>query len=181
MVRWNDGLYTFLAWNNIVKDNSVPYIGVQNSTNVIIEFFDYRCGVCKKFHSELEKLKNDLDFKVILMHVPVLGEKSEFLAKLSLAAYQEYQDPVKFSALYNELINLKKYNDRDIRNVFTKLNLDYSKVKKISQDKKFSDMIQANFKLGASIGMRGVPGLIINGKFYGGFKTKNELKGLFLK
>src|SRR3546814_17086582 len=42
----------------------------------IIEFFDYNCGFCKRFHSETATpLLAAGDVKMILVHTPILGDR----------------------------------------------------------------------------------------------------------
>src|SRR3546814_8646407 len=53
----------------------------------IIEFFDYNCGFCKRFHSETATpLLAAGDVKMILVHTPILGPGSERLAEFAAAA-----------------------------------------------------------------------------------------------
>src|SRR3546814_10196751 len=53
----------------------------------IIEFFDYNCGFCKRFHSETATpLLAAGDVKMLLVHTPILGPGSERLAEFAAAA-----------------------------------------------------------------------------------------------
>ena len=48
----------------------------------LVEFFDYRCGFCKKAHGTVAQLlKDDPRIQVVYKDLPVLGEESVFAAK----------------------------------------------------------------------------------------------------
>src|SRR3546814_18495300 len=74
----------------------------------IIEFFDYNCGFCKRFHSETATpLLAAGDVKMILVHTPILGPGSERLAESAAAANLQG----KFEGAHHFLI---KHNARDL-------------------------------------------------------------------
>src|SRR3546814_15887114 len=74
----------------------------------IIEFFDYNCGFCKRFHSETATpLLAAGDVKMILVHTPILGPGSERLAEFAAAANLQG----KFEGAHHFLI---QHNARDV-------------------------------------------------------------------
>ena len=71
---------------NLVNDPTSPSAG--NAKGVtIVEFFDYRCGYCKKVSPALAKLlETDPSARVVFKELPILGPDSMVAAKASLAA-----------------------------------------------------------------------------------------------
>lgn len=53
---------------------------------VLVEFLDYRCGYCKKAHSEVAKLlETDGNIKLIVKEFPILGEQSVLASRFAVA------------------------------------------------------------------------------------------------
>lgn len=73
------------------SDFETPYggawAGAKNGDVVLVEFFDYACGFCRKSNADLDRLlKEDPKLKIVWRDWPILGQDSEAAAKISLAA-----------------------------------------------------------------------------------------------
>ncbi|KIN72205.1 DsbA family protein [Sulfitobacter guttiformis] len=56
---------------------------------VLVEFLDYRCGYCKKAHSEVaELLETDGNIKLIVKELPILGDASVLASRFAIAVKQ---------------------------------------------------------------------------------------------
>jgi protein-disulfide isomerase len=65
------------------------WAGARDGDVVLVEFFDYACGFCRKSNADVERLlKEDPKLKVVWREWPVLGPDSEAAARVSLAAAQ---------------------------------------------------------------------------------------------
>ena len=65
------------------------WAGAADGDVVLVEFFDYACGYCRKSNSDIERLlREDPRLKVVWREWPVLGPDSEAAARASLAAAQ---------------------------------------------------------------------------------------------
>ena len=63
------------------------WAGARDGDVVLVEFFDYACGYCRKTNADLDRLlKEDGKLKIVWRDWPVLGPDSESAAKASLAA-----------------------------------------------------------------------------------------------
>jgi protein-disulfide isomerase len=63
------------------------WAGAKDADVVLVEFFDYACGFCRKSNSDIDRLlKEDGRLKVVWREWPVLGPDSEAAAHSSLAA-----------------------------------------------------------------------------------------------
>ena len=63
------------------------WAGAKNGDVVLVEFFDYACGFCRKSNADLDRLlKDDPKLKIVWRDWPVLGPDGEAAAKASLAA-----------------------------------------------------------------------------------------------
>ena len=65
------------------------WAGAADGDVVLVEFFDYACGYCRKSNADIERLlAEDPKLKVVWREWPVLGPDSEAAARASLAAAQ---------------------------------------------------------------------------------------------
>ncbi|MEA3009498.1 MAG: hypothetical protein QOJ91_1190 [Sphingomonadales bacterium] len=63
------------------------WAGAANGDVVLVEFFDYACGFCRKSNADVDRLlREDPKLKVVWREWPVLGPDSEAAARTSLAA-----------------------------------------------------------------------------------------------
>ncbi len=63
------------------------WAGAADGDVVLVEFFDYACGYCKKSNADIDRLlSEDPRLKVVWREWPVLGPDSEAAARASLAA-----------------------------------------------------------------------------------------------
>jgi len=61
--------------------------GNPNGKVTLVEFYDFRCGACKKMTPVIKQVINDVpNVRVIYREYPVLGSLSEYAAKAALAA-----------------------------------------------------------------------------------------------
>jgi protein-disulfide isomerase len=77
------------------------WAGAQDGDVVLVEFFDYACGYCRKSNSDIERLlREDPRLKVVWREWPVLGPDSEAAARASLAAAQAGRFKPFYDALF---------------------------------------------------------------------------------
>ncbi|HYJ82198.1 MAG TPA: DsbA family protein [Allosphingosinicella sp.] len=63
------------------------WAGAADADVVLVEFFDYACGYCRKSNADVDRLlSEDRKLKVVWREWPVLGPDSEAAARASLAA-----------------------------------------------------------------------------------------------
>ena len=76
------------------------WAGAENGDVVLVEFFDYACGFCRKTNEDIYRLlKEDPKLKVVWRELPVLGQSSVDAAEVSLAAARQG----KFRQFYDQM------------------------------------------------------------------------------
>ncbi len=71
---------------------------------VMVEFLDYRCGYCRKAHSEVAKLlETDSNIKIIIKELPILGEQSVLASRFAVATKQIAGDD-SYHEMHNALM-----------------------------------------------------------------------------
>jgi protein-disulfide isomerase len=80
-----------------VFDGGSPFIGNPDGDVVLVEFFDYNCGYCRRAMEDIMRLvEADDGVRVVFKEFPVLGESSIAAAQVSIAvnevAPEAYED-----------------------------------------------------------------------------------------
>jgi protein-disulfide isomerase len=156
-----------------LKSNDEFFLGNNEGKKVIIEFFDYNCGYCKRSFPELmELILNDSDIKVILKELPVLGESSILASKYAIAAQKQN----KYFEMHKELINFSgQISTNDIKNISKTIGINFEQLKTDMNHDETILIIRENYRLADLIGVRGTPAFIINKKLIPGAIGKNEM------
>ena len=156
-----------------LKSNDEFFLGNKEGKTVIIEFFDYNCGYCKRSFPELmELILNDSDIKVILKELPVLGESSILASKYAIAAQKQN----KYFEMHKELINFSgQISTNDIKNISKTIGINFEQLKTDMNHDETILLIRENYRLADLIGVRGTPAFIINKKLIPGAIGKNEM------
>ena len=166
----NKKIYTYY---NEIKNNPEFFLGNKDGETIIIEFFDYNCGYCKRSFPELMELISDnKDIKVILKELPVLGESSILASKASIASLK--QD--KYFVMHQELINFSgQITINDIINISKKVGINYEQLKTDMNKEETILLIKENYRLADLIGVRGTPAFIINKELIPGAIGKEDM------
>ena len=172
--------------DKIIADKTNHSLGNKDGKYVIIEFFDHRCGWCKKTNKALlEKIesKKAPNVRWIPVDAPIFGEGSALTSRYVLTAAKQN----KFEAMHHAVVKAEGNLDKAaLIELGKKAGLDTDKLSKDAESEEIKAKIDANIKLAQEIGVRGVPYMIVNGKPHGGallnqalenaIKESNEMK-----
>lgn len=150
----------------IVADKTNHVLGNPRGKFVIVEFFDYQCGWCKKTNTEMaEAVKKGKNIRWILMDAPIFGEASELIARYAYAA----KNQGKFKEMHEAIGQAQGKVDEDaLIAMGKKLKLNVDQLKKDAHSDAAKNKIAQNKELAAKMGVSGVPMLIVNGKIHRG-------------
>ena len=159
-----------------LQESKNPYLGKKNGSKIVVEFFDYACGHCKREAGDLVKLiKEDKDVKVILADLPIMTKNSLDAAQLGI--YISLKNPDKFEKYYT-MVSQKNVDPASLKMVIKALGLPESYITKSKDDKDVKNILQANYNYAREIGLQGTPALIVNGKFIPGAVSADNLKDM---
>ena len=161
-----------LYYKDLIK-NDYLFLGNKSGKDIIIEFFDYNCGYCKRSFPEImELVSENKNIKVILKELPVLGESSILASKASIASQK--QD--KYFEFHQELINYSGLISLpDIKKISKELGINYEQLQKDMNSDETILLINESYRLADLIGVRGTPAFIINNDLIPGAIEKNEM------
>ena len=161
-----------LYYKDLVKNDNL-FLGNKNGKEIIIEFFDYNCGYCKRSFPEImELVSENKDIKIILKELPVLGESSILASKASIASQKQN----KYFEFHQELINFSGLISLiDIKKISKELGINYEQLQKDMDSEETILLINESYRLADLIGVRGTPAFIINNNLIPGAIGKNEM------
>ena len=153
----------------IIADETNYSLGNPDGKYVIIEFFDYNCGWCKRTNAALKEAlakKEAKNIRWIPIDTPIFGEGSETIARYVLAAGKQG----KYAAMHDAVGDYKggKVDEAALTEMAKKIGLDTDKLKKDANSQEIKDKLVANREFTRSLNIGGVPMLIVNGNIHPG-------------
>jgi len=137
-------------------------IGPADAKVTVVEFFDYRCGYCKRSVDWVRALPKEYDgeVRVVFKELPIFGGISETAALAALAAGRQG----KYFELHVALMNLKSNDDLTEASIDTLAAAAGINVPKMRADMKSPGVARqlAEMKaLGEALAVTGTPGFFI--------------------
>lgn len=156
------------AKNAILADASNHSLGNPDGKYVVIEFFDYRCGWCRKTNQALwDAIDNGKapNIRWVPVDSPIFGASSILISKFVLAAGNQG----KFQEMHHAVVaSTKELNKETLSEIAKNIGLDMDKLTADVESETISKKIEANMALAQELGISGVPFLIINGEKHPG-------------
>lgn len=162
--------------DKLEKNDKAPFIGNAKADVVIVEFFDYSCGYCKRVINDVAKIvEDDKNVKFVFKELPILGPGSEIAARAALAVY--VTQPDKYFAIHRALMEFQgQKSEESVMDLVKKLGLNVANIKEEMKSSKVSELLKANRELAQSIGVNGTPAFIIGGNLTPGAMDINAMK-----
>ena len=148
-------------------------IGNKNATKIIYEFVDYNCGYCLKFHQQvLSVINEDLNTKLVIMQMPILGEISKTYSKIAVAA--SFQN--KFKDVHNYLYSSERKSKMDdiLSDLFL-MNIDIAQLEKDINSKEVAEIILSHEQFANEFKFNGTPAIIIGETIIPGYIEKDKI------
>lgn len=160
----------------IAGDKQVAFLGNADGQPVV-EFFDYNCGFCKRFHSETATpLLAEGGTKLLLVHTPILSEGSSRLAEFAAAANLQG----KFAPAHDFLMEHNASSVADANALKAQLiasaGLDEAKFEKALADGSAKSQVEHNSNLSKTAGVAGTPMIYANNQAIPGAIPLGALK-----
>jgi protein-disulfide isomerase len=160
----------------LLRDPASPVSGNLNGDVAVIEFFDYRCGYCKRVASAVTQLqKDEPGVRVVYKDFPILGEVSVFGARAALAAREQGKHQVFHEAMLTSENELTK---EEVLAIAQRVGLDVKKLEVDLQAPEWQAAIDRNHALAKLLGISGTPGFVVGNEVYPGALELTGLKAL---
>lgn len=138
-----------------------PVIGNPNGDVTVVEFFDYRCGFCKRVFDDVQTLlKEDGNIRYVLKEFPILGPDSVYASRAAMAVWFHQRD--KYMDFHVAMLtNRGSLNNEKVRELAKSSGVDVAalaeQMKDPAIDKAFADT-QAQAR---ALDITGTPAFIV--------------------
>lgn len=161
---------------NVVKANRAAletpfagaWAGAEDGDVVLVEFFDYACGFCRKSNPDIDRLiADDRKLKVVWRELPVLGPDSQAAAQLSLAAARQG----RFRQFHKRLFEAGRPAPDAVASVQQQLG-----IRPLPGSADIQAELDKNFQLARAISASGTPTFVVGDKVLQGAVGYDALK-----
>ena len=151
-----------------------PVGGNPRGDVTIVEFFDVRCGYCKRMEPVMAQfLAQDRNVRIIYKDLPILGPTSVLASKALLAAQKQNA----YEKLREALMKVSgEISTSSIQAEAQKLGLDWPRLSKDMEDPAIKQRIDANLALAQMLGIQGTPAMVVGTELIPGAVGLTELK-----
>ena len=153
-----------------------PVAGNPKGDVTIVEFYDARCGYCKRMEPVMEQfLKQDRNVKLVYKDLPILGPPSVVASKAALAAQRQNAYEKMREAV------MKLPSDMPIAKIQAeaeKLGLNWARMARDMEDPAIQAKIDKNLKLAQALNIQGTPAMVIGNEIVPGAIGLDDLHKL---
>jgi protein-disulfide isomerase len=163
----------------LLHDPASPVSGNLRGEITLVEFYDYRCGYCKKAAQAVTDLqKDDPRVRVVYKDFPILGEPSELAAKAALASQAQGKHQAFHEALFASHADMTK---EEILKIAVGVGLDPKRLEADMANPQWQAVIEKNRALAQDLGISGTPGFIVGNELVPGMLDLNGLRELIVR
>ncbi len=160
----------------LFRDPADPFKGNAQGRIVMVEFFDARCGFCKRMHPVMEELlRRNRDIRVVLKDLPVLGAASLVASRALLAAQRQN----RYLPLYDALLRLREETTEPVlRREAERVGIDWARLRRDMEDAAVTRRIEANLALARALDIQGTPAFVLGETLVPGAVELRDLERL---
>lgn len=160
--------------DRLFRNERSPFIGNEKGDVIMVEFFDYNCGYCKKVFPELQELvKQDSNIKIVFKDLPILGPSSEQASKWALAAQRQNKYFEYHAAVMKHQGQL---NTDVLTKIATDIGLDIDRAKQDAEGTDVMIQLEQNRSLAGQMNISGTPAFILGEEIIPGALPVAEMK-----
>jgi protein-disulfide isomerase len=142
----------------LLRDKDTPWAGAQSPEVTVVQFFDYRCGYCKRALGMVSKAAGQPGVRVVYKELPILGPESVEAARVALAAHAQG----KYREVHESLMSGSGSMNKDvIEQLASKHGLDLERLKKDMDSPAVSQTLAKNQALAMALGVNSTPTFVI--------------------
>jgi len=164
--------------DDLERDGASPVAGNPQGDVTVVEFFDYRCGYCKKALPAIQELlKSDPKVRWVFRDFPILGQDSVVAAQYALAAWTVAPD--KYLPFHVALMESRgEMSEPRVLEIARKVGLDIDKLKQARESPEVKDKIDRTYDLARKLQINGTPAFIVGGQLLPGVVDLATLRQL---
>lgn len=160
----------------ILSDPTSPVGGNPKGDVTVVEFFDYRCSVCRSVHPLVTKLmETDANIRRVYKEWPILGPNSVVAARAAIASRKQGRYLAFHDALMESKTNL---DEAAIMRVAKSVGLDTDRLSRDMKSPEVDKVLRENFKLAERLNLNGTPSFLVGTRIVRGGPDLDGLRQL---
>ena len=161
--------------DDLFQSAASPVGGNPEGDVTLVEFFDYRCGYCRRVVGALRALvEQDEDLRVVFKEFPILGEDSVRASRAALAAERQgLYMPMHFALMAADDLSMD-----GIMRVAAGVGLDPEQLAQDMQSPEIQAEIAATYELARALGIEGTPAFVVDDQLIPGAVSQERLAAL---
>ena len=158
----NDTLLVETFKADIFDDGHSWSGGNPDGSVTVVEFIDYRCGVCRQVYGEVEDLVSaDGDIRIIFKEFPILGEESDLAARFAIAVQQIAGDDA-YKTAHDKLMTMRgRVTLESLSGVAEEMDLDSKAIIARMNTEDVTTVIRQNHQLAEKMRIAGTPTFVV--------------------
>ncbi len=155
------------------KTTDLPSAGNPDADFVIVEFFDYNCGFCKRALPSVQAVLKEFDnVRFVFKEMPILGPTSRTAAEYALAA----KNQGKYFEMHAALMEYQGPKDKEnLLKIAQDLGLDTVQLEKDAGSEDIQLQIEDSLTISREVGITGTPAFIIGDQLVPGFMEPDQM------
>ena len=161
-------------------DDGYSWVGGNPEGDVtLVEFLDYRCGYCKKAHSEVaELLQTDGNIKWIVKELPILGDASVLASRFAVAVKQVAGDE-SYKAVGDALMSFQgDITLPALRRLGSTFGLDMDAVEARMNSEEVTSEIARTRALAGLLNISGTPTFVMHDELLRGYLPLDQMQAI---
>jgi protein-disulfide isomerase len=145
----------------LFRDPADPSKGNPQGAVTVVEFFDPRCGYCKRMRPVVEELlRRQRDVRWVMKDLPILGPGSVLASRALLASHRQG----KYPELHDAVMKLREEPAEPVlRREAERAGLDWARLRRDMEDPSVQRRIEANSSLAQALQIQGTPAMVVGG------------------
>ena len=152
--------------------------GDKNAEITIVEFSDFQCPFCSRFHQTMQEvMANNDNVRWVYKHFPL--DSIHPLARKAAEASECAADQGKFWEYADELFARQSQLSATLfETIASDLGLNTGEFNSCLDSGKYADKVEADYQEGLAAGVRGTPGNFINGQSVAGAVPYSQIQSI---
>ena len=160
----------------LLDEPGTPIAGDVDGDVTLVEFFDYRCGVCRRVHPVVSRLvESDGGIRRVYMEWPILGPESVYASRAALASRAQGL----YHAFHDALMETRGGLDKaGVLRAASRVGLDIAKLRRDMASPEITAIINRNFAIAEALRINGTPSFVIGDRVIRGGRDAATMKRL---
>ncbi len=151
----------------------------------IVEFSDFQCPFCSKFHPTVQQILENYpeEVRLVYKHFPLdsIHPQARPAAEASECVWEQKGDEGFWQFTDGVFENQSRMSSSLYTELASSISLDMGQFEECLSSRKYKDKVETDFREGVEMGVRGTPGNFVNGEFVQGAVSYEELESIIKK